>query len=45
MNCTGWPATGEVGVKVKAAASAGTTVIVWLTVLEPELKTTVKVTV
>ena len=45
MNCTACPGVGEEGLKVKDAAIEGATVIVWLTVLEPELKPTVKVTV
>ena len=45
INCTACPGVGEEGLKVKDAASESATVIDWLTVLEPELKPTVKVTV
>jgi hypothetical protein len=45
VNCTVWPAVGEAGLKVKEAVSAVATVTVRLTLLEPELLVTVKVTV
>jgi hypothetical protein len=45
VNCTDWLVTGVLGLKVKEAASAVTTVTVRLTLLEPELLVTVKVTV
>jgi hypothetical protein len=45
VNCTACPAAGEAGLKVKDAVRAGTTVIVRLTFLDPELLATVRVTV
>jgi hypothetical protein len=45
VNCTDWPVAGEAGLKVKDAVSAVATVTVRLTLLEPELLVTVKVTV
>jgi len=45
VNWTDWPVAGEAGLKVKEAASAVATVTARLTLLEPELLVTVKVTV
>jgi len=45
VNCTACPATGEVGLKVKDAERAGTTVTVRVTLCEPELLVAVRVTV
>jgi hypothetical protein len=44
VNCTACPAAGEAGLKVNEAARAGTTVIIRLTLKEPELSATVRVT-
>jgi hypothetical protein len=47
VNCTACPTTGEAGPYMKEAVSeeAGNTLSVWLTLLEPELLATVRVTV
>jgi hypothetical protein len=45
VNCTACPTAGEAGLYVKDAVRAGITVIVWLTLLEPEEFVTVRVTV
>jgi hypothetical protein len=45
VNCTVWPAIGEAGLYVKAAARDDVTDIDWIAVLEPELLTMVNVTV
>lgn len=45
VNFTAWPAVGEDGETVKDAVSAGTTVTVRFELWEPELLTTVSVTV
>jgi hypothetical protein len=44
VNCTDWPVAGEAGPKVKEAVSAVATVTVRLTLFDPELLVTVKVT-
>jgi hypothetical protein len=45
VNNTSWPFSGEVGLKVKEAASAAATVTLRLKLLEPVLLVTVRVTV
>ena len=45
VNCTDWPAVGEAGLVLNEAVSAVATATVRLTLLEPELSVTVKVTV
>jgi hypothetical protein len=45
VNCTAWPAVGELGVKVKDAVSAGTIVTVRVVFLEPEELVAVRFTV
>jgi len=45
VNWTACPAAGELGLNVKDAVRAGTTVIVRLTLWEPELMAAVRVTV
>jgi hypothetical protein len=45
VNCTACPAAGELGMKVKEAVSAGTTMTVRLVLWEPELLEAVSVTV
>ena len=45
VNWTACPVAGEAGLKLKDATRAAATVTVWVTMLEPELFVTVKVTV
>ena len=45
VNCTIWPAVGEVGANVKEEVSSGETVRFRVAVLDPELLKTVSVTV
>ena len=45
VNCTDWPAAGDVGLYVNEAARATTTVTVLLVLLEPEVFVAVRVTV
>jgi hypothetical protein len=45
VNCTAWPTAGEDGVKLNEVVRAATTVTVRLTLFEPELLVTAKVTV
>ena len=47
VNCTAWPASGDLGLKVKDAVrvAAGRILTVWLVLLEPELPLTVRATV
>jgi hypothetical protein len=45
VNWTDWPVAGEAGLKVKEAVSTVAMVTVQLTLLEPELLVTVRVTV
>jgi hypothetical protein len=45
VNCSDCPVVGDAGLKVKDAASASATVMVWLALFDPVVFVTVKVTV